>query len=58
MGKDTKQKDISGDTTNICHYKYDFGRNSRSMINYTWEYLLSKYEGLKRENLVYKKYFD
>ena len=39
-----------------CHYKYDFGRNPRSMINYTWEYLLSKYEGLKRENLVYHKY--
>jgi 5-methylcytosine-specific restriction endonuclease McrA len=39
-----------------CHYKYDFGRNSRSMINYTWEYLLSKYDGLKRENLVYHKY--
>lgn len=41
-----------------CHYKYDFGRNSRSMIIYTWEYLSSKYEGLKRENLVYKKYFE
>lgn len=39
-----------------CHYKYDFGRNSRLMINYTWEYLLSKYEGLKRENLIYHKY--
>lgn len=39
-----------------CHYKYDFGCNSRSMIKYTWEYLLSKYEGLKRENLVYHKY--
>ena len=39
-----------------CHYKYDFGRNPRPMINYTWEYLLSKYEDLKRENLVYHKY--
>lgn len=41
-----------------CHYKYDFGRNSHSMIKYTWEYLSSKYKGLKRENLVYKKYFE
>ena len=58
MGKETKQKDIFGDTINNCHYKYDFGRNPRSMINYTWKYLSSKYEGLKRENLVYKKYFE
>ena len=58
MAKETKQKVIFGNTTNNCHYKYDFGRNSRSMIKYTWEYLSSKYEGLKRENLVYKKFFD
>lgn len=56
MAKETKQKVIFGNTTNNCHYKYDFGRNSRSMINYTWEYLSSQYEGLKRENLVYHKY--
>lgn len=41
-----------------CHYKYDFGRNPRPMIIYTWKYLSSQYDGLKRENLVYKKFFN
>ena len=56
MEKGEKQKDISGDTTNNCHYKYDFGRNPRPMINYTRNYLSSFYGVLKRENLVYHKY--
>ena len=39
----------------ICHDKYDFGVNIESMINYTKEYLQSKYEDWNEENLVYKK---
>lgn len=56
MGKDTKQKDISGDTTNICHYKYDFSDNYREMYKYTWNYLLKQYGTLDKEKLVYHKY--
>ena len=56
MGKDTKQKDISGDTTNNCHYKYDFSDNYREMYKYTWNYLLKQYGTLDKEKLVYHKY--
>ena len=56
MGKETKQKDIFGDTTNKCHYKYDFSDNYREMYNYTWNYLLKQYGALDKEKLVYHKY--
>ena len=56
MGKETKQKDIFGDTTNKCHYKYDFGVNCKEMINYTRNYLSSFYGPLKRSKLTYHKY--
>lgn len=56
MEKGEKQKDIFGDTTNNCHYKYDFSDNYSEMCKYTWEYLSSLYEGLNKENLVYHKY--
>ena len=38
-----------------CHYLYDFGTNSEEMINYTKEYLKSKYSDWNEEKLVYKK---
>ena len=38
-----------------CHYLYDFGTNSEEMINYTKEYLKSKYSDWDEEKLVYKK---
>jgi len=38
-----------------CHYLYDFGTNSKEMINYTREYLKSKYSDWGEEKLVYKK---
>lgn len=56
MERETKQKDIFGDTMNNCHYKYDFGVNCKDMINYTRNYLSSFYGVLKRENLTYHKY--
>lgn len=38
-----------------CHHLYDFGTNSEEMINYTREYLKSKYSDWNEEKLVYKK---
>lgn len=38
-----------------CHYLYDFGTNSKEMINYTRKYLKSKYSDWDEEKLVYKK---
>lgn len=38
-----------------CHYLYDFGTNSQEMINYTKEYLKSKYSDWNEEKLIYKK---
>lgn len=38
-----------------CHYLYDFGTNSKEMINYTREYLKSKYSDWDEEKLIYKK---
>ena len=38
-----------------CHYLYDFGTKSEEMINYTKEYLKSKYSNWNEEKLVYKK---
>ena len=39
----------------ICHDKYDFGINVQDMINFTREYLKSKYEAWNEDMLVYKK---
>lgn len=38
-----------------CHERYDFGVNIKDMIEYTKEYLISKYDDWKEEELVYKK---
>ena len=38
-----------------CHDKYDFGINIQDMINYTRNYLKSKYEIWNEEMLKYKK---
>jgi len=38
-----------------CHNKYDFGINVQDMINYTREYLKSKYEVWNEDMLRYKK---
>lgn len=38
-----------------CHYLYDFGTNSEEIINYTRNYLKSKYSGWNEEKLIYKK---
>ena len=38
-----------------CHDKYDFGINVQAMVNYTREYLKSKYEDWNEEDLKYKK---
>ena len=39
----------------ICHDRYDFGINVQDMINYTREYLKSKYVVWNEEILKYKK---
>ena len=39
----------------VCHNKYDFGTDIEKMINYTKEYLKSKYDNWDEEKLVYKK---
>lgn len=38
-----------------CHDKYDFGINVQAMVNYTREYLKSKYKVWNEDMLVYKK---
>lgn len=38
-----------------CHDKYDFGINVQAMVNYTREYLKSKYTVWDEDMLVYKK---
>ena len=39
----------------ICHDKYDFGINVQDMVNYTREYLKSKYKVWNEDMLIYKK---
>lgn len=38
-----------------CHDKYDFGVGIENMIEYTKNYLMSKYDDWDEEELVYKK---
>lgn len=40
-----------------CHWKYDT-YDHQKMYDYTYKYLLSKYPGLRIEDLVYKKYME
>lgn len=53
LGKGIPQNIVSA--CSQCHDKYDFGINVQAMINYTREYLKSKYEDWNEEDLKYKK---
>ena len=53
LGKGIPQNIVSA--CSQCHDKYDFGINVQAMVNYTREYLKSKYENWNEEELRYKK---
>lgn len=53
LGKGIPQNIVS--SCPQCHDKYDFGINVQAMVNYTREYLKSKYETWNEEDLKYKK---